>query len=85
MQSLRCPHDNGLPPGPKREAADAWDMKMFGPLADDFEKAFPDTHVVRIAHAKHAVYDSNPDEVAKQIEGFAINLQNSRGSSRSPE
>ena len=69
------PHDNGLPPGPKRDAADAWDVKIFGPLADDFEKAFPNARVVRIAHAKHAVYDSNPVEVVEQIENFARTLK----------
>jgi len=34
---VALPHRHGLPPGPKRDAVDAWEMKTFGPLADSFE------------------------------------------------
>jgi pimeloyl-ACP methyl ester carboxylesterase len=68
------PHDNGLPPGPKRDAADASDMQMFGPLADSFEAGVPSARVIRIAHAKHAVYQSNEPEVVRYTEDFIDGL-----------
>ncbi len=64
------PHDQGLPPGPKRDAADARDMQMFGHLADRFEARVPNARVVRMAHAKHVVYESNPAEVIGEIDRF---------------
>ena len=70
------PHDRGLPPGPKRDAVDAWEMKEFGPLADSFEAGVPTAHVVRIPHAKHGVYQSNEAEVLNDIEGFIGSLKN---------
>lgn len=80
---LRCPvlaifalpHDHGLPPGPKRDAVDAWEMKTFGPLADSFEKGVPTARVIRIAHARHALFESNPDEVVRDIEEFVDGLK----------
>lgn len=70
------PHDHGLPPGPRRDAMDAWEMKMFGPLADSFEAGVPTARVVRIAHAKHAVFESNPTEVVSEISRFINGLKN---------
>lgn len=70
------PHDHGLPPGPKRDAVDAWEMKEFGPLADSFEKGVPTARVVRIPHAKHGVYQSNETEVVRDIEQFITSLKN---------
>jgi pimeloyl-ACP methyl ester carboxylesterase len=70
------PHDHGLPPGPKRDAVDAWEMKTFGPLADSFEAGVPTAHVVRIPHAKHGVFESNPTEVVQDIEDFIGGLRN---------
>ncbi len=70
------PHDHGLPPGPKRDAVDAWEMKTFGPLADTFEAGVPTAHVVRIPHAKHGVFESNPIEVVQDIEDFIGGLKN---------
>ncbi len=80
---LRCPvlaifalpHDHGLPPGPKRDAVDAWEMKTFGPLADSFEAGVPTARVIRIAHARHGVFESNPDEVVRDIEEFVDGLK----------
>lgn len=80
---LRCPvlaifalpHDHGLPPGPKRDAVDAWEIKTFGPLADSFEAGVPGAHVIRIAHARHGVFESNPDEVVRDIEEFVDGLK----------
>jgi pimeloyl-ACP methyl ester carboxylesterase len=69
------PHDLGLPPGPKRDAADARDMQMFGPLADSFEAGVPSALVIRIAHAKHAVYQSNKAEVVRYTEDFIDGLK----------
>ncbi|WP_184224423.1 alpha/beta fold hydrolase [Granulicella aggregans] len=68
------PHDHGLPPGPERDAADAWDLKQFGPLADSFEAGVPTARVVRIPHAQHAVYKSNEAEVVKEMKAFLKRL-----------
>jgi pimeloyl-ACP methyl ester carboxylesterase len=68
------PHDHGLPPGPKRDAADAWDLKQFGPLADSFEAGVPTARVVRIPHAQHAVYKSNEAEVVQEMNIFLNGL-----------
>lgn len=70
------PHDHGLPPGPKRDAVDAWEMKTFGPLADSFEAGVPTARVVRIAHANHAVFESNSTEVVNEINRFIDGLKN---------
>jgi non-heme chloroperoxidase len=69
------PHDHGLPPGPKRDAVDAWEMKTFGPLADSFEAGVPTARVVRIAHARHGVFESNTIEVVHDIEDFINSLK----------
>lgn len=81
--SLNCPvlaifalpHDHDLPPGPKRDSVDAWELRTFGPLADGFEKGVPSAQVVRIPHAKHAVYDSNPEQVTQEINQFIDRLK----------
>lgn len=72
---VALPHDHGLPPGPKRDAVDAWEMQQFGPLADRFEAGVPTARVVRIAHAKHGVFESNQSEVVRDIEGFVDGLK----------
>lgn len=64
------PHDHGLPPGPKRDQDDALDIRAFGPLADSFEAGVPSAKVVRIAHAQHAIFKSNPSEVRNEIQKF---------------
>jgi len=69
------PHDQGLPPGPKRDAVDASDLQTFGPVVDSFEAGVPSARVVRIPHAQHAVYDSNPDEVMREINRFVDSLK----------
>lgn len=69
------PHDHGLPPGPKRNQVDAAEMKNSGPLADTFQSGVPKAKVVRIAHAKHAVFESNPVEVTKEIDSFISSLK----------
>jgi pimeloyl-ACP methyl ester carboxylesterase len=68
------PHDRGLSPGPQRDAADAREMQTFGPLADTFEAGVPNARVVRIPHAKHAVFKSNPTEVLEEINRFIASL-----------
>lgn len=72
---VALPKDHGLAPGPKRDVADARDLHEFGPLADDFEKGVPTARVVRIAHAKHAVYESNESEVVHEMETFLAGLK----------
>jgi len=64
------PHDLDLPPGPKREAAEALDIKRWGPLVDGFKAGVPTARVVIIPHAKHAVYQSNEAEVVRYVEDF---------------
>ena len=70
------PHDHGLAPGTKRDAVDAWEMQTFGRLADSFEASVPTARVVRIAHAKHAVFESNGTEVVNEIDRFIVGLKN---------
>lgn len=70
------PHDHGLPPGAKRDAVDAWEMQTFGPLADSFETNLPAARVVRIPHAKHAVFESNSAQVIAEINQFIQSLKN---------
>ena len=70
------PHDHGLAPGPKRDAVDAWEMQTFGPLADSFEAGVPTARVIRIPHAKHAVFESNENEVVQEIDSFVGGLKN---------
>lgn len=69
------PHDHGLAPGPKRDAVDAWEMQTFGPLADSFEAGVPTATVIRIPHAKHAVFESNESEVVQDIDVFVDRLK----------
>lgn len=69
------PHDHGLPPGPKRDETDAWEFKTFGPLVDSFQSGVPKAKVVRIAHAKHGVFESNPVEVSNEIVKFISGLK----------
>jgi non-heme chloroperoxidase len=69
------PHDNNLPPGPKRDAADASEMQKWGPLVDSFEAGVPSSRVIRIAHAEHAVYKSNEAEVVHEVEDFIDGLK----------
>lgn len=70
------PHDRGLPPGAQRDAADAEDMQTSGPLVDSFEAGVPNARVVRIAHARHAMFESNPTEVLDEINRFISGLKN---------
>jgi non-heme chloroperoxidase len=76
LSIFALPHDHGLPPGAKRDAVDAWEMQTFGPLADSFEAGVPAARVVRIAHAKHAVFESNGTEVVNEINLFIDGLKN---------
>ncbi len=69
------PHDHGLPPGPKRDAVDAWERQTFGPLADGFETGVPGARVIRIPYAQHAVYKSNEAQVLQEMEKFIGNLK----------
>jgi pimeloyl-ACP methyl ester carboxylesterase len=69
------PHDHNLPPGPKRDAADASEMQTWGPLVDSFEAGVPSARVIRIAHAEHAVYKSNEAEVVHEVEDFIGGLK----------
>jgi non-heme chloroperoxidase len=70
------PHDHGLPPGAKRDAVDEWEIQEFDPLADSFQIGVPTARVVRIVHAKHAIFESNPVEVTIEIDRFIDGLKN---------
>ncbi len=69
------PHDHGLPPGPKRDAVDAWEMQTFGPLADGIETGVAGARVIRIPHAQHAVYKSNEVQVVQEMQKFIGTLK----------
>jgi non-heme chloroperoxidase len=69
------PHDRGFPPGPKRDAADAIEMKYNGFMANDFEAGVPTAHVVRIPHAQHAIYISNETQVVEEMNAFLAGLK----------
>lgn len=69
------PHDLDLPPGPKRDAAEALDIKRWGPIVDSFKAGVPTARVVLIPHAKHAVYASNEAEVLHYVEDFVDGLK----------
>jgi non-heme chloroperoxidase len=68
------PHDQGLPPGLERDAADARDLRVFGSLADNFQAGIPTARVVRIPHAQHAIFRSNEAEVITEIDRFISGL-----------
>lgn len=69
------PHDKGLPPGPKRDAADAAEMKYNGFMAADFQAGVPTAHVVRIPHARHEIYISNEAQVVQEMNAFLVGLK----------
>jgi non-heme chloroperoxidase len=51
-------------------------LQHIGPLADSFEAGVPTARVVRIAHAKHAVFEPNGTEVVNEINLFIDGLKN---------
>lgn len=69
------PHDLGIPPGPKRDRADAREIKYNGFMADDFQAGVPAAHIVKIPHAKHEIYVSNEAQVVQEMNTFLAGLQ----------
>jgi pimeloyl-ACP methyl ester carboxylesterase len=68
------PHDQGLPAGAARDAADAADLKETGAQADAFQAANPQATVIRIAHANHRVFQSNEPDVLRAMQTFIASL-----------
>src|SRR5579872_2573906 len=57
----------------KRAAAEAHDMEFTGAQAKAFETGIPGSRVLRLPHADHYVFKSNPDEVLSEINKFIAN------------
>jgi pimeloyl-ACP methyl ester carboxylesterase len=68
------PHDMGSE-NPNHAAAEAHDIAaMTGPQARAFEMAMPSARVVRLPHASHYVFQSNEDDVIREMNAFIANL-----------
>jgi pimeloyl-ACP methyl ester carboxylesterase len=72
-----CPHSVGSLVGFTQDRASLIreDMSRCTAQADAFQKGNPSDTVVRIAHADHAVFQSNPKEVERVIEDFLGKLK----------
>jgi pimeloyl-ACP methyl ester carboxylesterase len=68
------PHEQGIPAGAVRDAADAADLKETGAQADAFQAANPQATVIRIAHANHLVFQSNEADVLRAMQTFIASL-----------
>jgi pimeloyl-ACP methyl ester carboxylesterase len=76
------PHDLGdaAPRDPAaRAAAEANDAAVGGAQADAFQAGLPSAKVVRIAHARHYVFQSNQAEILGEIRAFLERLKRPAG------
>lgn len=64
------PRDRGITDAAKAAAADAKDLE---PIVA-FEKGVPSARVVRLAHAKHFIYESNEADVLREMNSFIAGL-----------
>jgi hypothetical protein len=55
-------------------AAEAEDVKRSGAQADAFERGVPSARVVRIAHASHVIFQSNEQDVLREMNAFLAKL-----------
>jgi non-heme chloroperoxidase len=72
------PHDFGniLKDDPAaRAVAEAIDLARTTAQSNAFEAGIPTAHVVRLAHASHAVFNSNEADVLREIASFTATLQ----------
>ena len=69
--------DEPLPPGWTVEQQGAYQqlLAMGDEQIKRFEKDYPSARVVRIAHAQHAVFMSNSDEVQREMDNFMDQLR----------
>jgi len=71
------PHDMSriIPGGPAAvAAAEAQDLREMTDIVDDFASGVPQAHIVRLNHADHNVYISNPEQVVHEMETFIDGL-----------
>jgi len=71
------PHDLGPMPGvdpANRAAIEARDEATVGAQAKAFEEGVPTARVIRLPHAKHAVYVSNETDVLREMNSFLARL-----------
>ena len=71
------PHqmDGMFPDDPKAQAAaETEDLAHMTDVADSFEHGVPTARVVRIPHANHYVFESNTDQVLREISTFLLTL-----------
>jgi pimeloyl-ACP methyl ester carboxylesterase len=81
MDIVACPHDlSPMLQGPlandkaAQQAIEADDLQKCTAQSTAFGQAMPWVPVVRIAHASHYVFRSNPDEVARAMNDFVEKL-----------
>jgi hypothetical protein len=55
-------------------AAEAEDVKHTGSQADAFEHGVPSARVVRIAHASHVIFQTNEQDVLREMNAFLAKL-----------
>jgi hypothetical protein len=55
-------------------AAEADDVKRVGSQADAFERGVPSARVVRIAHASHVIFQTNEQDVLREMNAFLAKL-----------
>ena len=72
------PHDFGPTQdhSASRVAFEARDLRITEYQAKAFESQVPAAHVVRIPHASHYVFQSNEEEVLKEMNAFISALPN---------
>ncbi|MDQ2992276.1 MAG: alpha/beta hydrolase, partial [Candidatus Eremiobacteraeota bacterium] len=71
------PHDMStlIPGGPAAVAtAEAEDLIEMTDLVNDFANGVPQAHIVRINHADHNIFISNPAQVVREMETFIDGL-----------
>jgi non-heme chloroperoxidase len=57
------------------EAAEARDLETTGAQAKAFEAGEPSAHVVRLPHANHFVFNSNEEDVLREMNAFFASLK----------
>ena len=71
------PHDVGITidnDSALRAKFEAQDTEWVGEQASAFEKGLPSARVVRLAHAKHLVFQSNEADVLREMTTFISGL-----------
>jgi pimeloyl-ACP methyl ester carboxylesterase len=72
---IAVPHDlSHIRDAAVRAKAEAWDEERMSAQAKAFEAGVPSARVVRLAHANHLVFQSNEQEVLREINSFIATL-----------